>query len=58
MSVRTLRVQGRGRRQLAALTSTALLGAAALAGSSASADKPDGSVLGGDDPASSSEPEK
>ena len=55
MSVRNLRARGHGRRNLAALTSTVLLGAAALAGCSASADdNPIDSVLGDDESSSSS----
>ncbi|CAA9362516.1 MAG: putative lipoprotein [uncultured Nocardioidaceae bacterium] len=59
MSLRTLRLRANGRRNLAALTSTMLLGAAALAGCSASADdNPIDSVLGDDEPSSSATPEE
>jgi lipoprotein-anchoring transpeptidase ErfK/SrfK len=57
MSVLKLRAQGHRRRNLAAFTSAALLGAAALAGCSATADGPAESVLGGDEPSTSSAPE-
>jgi lipoprotein-anchoring transpeptidase ErfK/SrfK len=61
MSVRMTSARGRARRNLAALTGTALLAAAALAGCSASADDdPIDAVVGGDDPSpsASATPEK
>jgi lipoprotein-anchoring transpeptidase ErfK/SrfK len=60
MSVRRVRAQGRSHRSLATMTSMVVLGAAALAGCSASADdNPVEQVLGGDDKSSTSaSPEK
>ncbi len=59
MAVRMAHAHKRGRRRLAAATSTLLLGAAALAGCSASGDEgPIGAVFGGDDePSASQTPE-
>jgi lipoprotein-anchoring transpeptidase ErfK/SrfK len=59
MTVLEPRLRRRGHRHLAALTSSLLLGAAALAGCSASADdNPVDAVLGGDEPSASATPEK
>jgi len=59
MSVRITSAHGRARRHLAALTGTALLAAAALAGCSASADdNPVDAVLGADKPSASPTPEQ
>lgn len=58
MSVRNLRAQGRGRRNLAALTSSVLLAAVALTGCTSNDDNPIEAVFGGEEPSASELPAK